>query len=311
MARARVGVVGAGFVGATTAQRIVDRNLADVILTDILDGIPQGKGLDIAQAAPVEGFDRKIRGTNAVEELSDCDVVVITAGFPRKPGMSREELIDKNAGIVRSVCELIAKRSPNAILLVVTNPLDIMTYLALRLTKFPPERVLGMAGVLDASRFAYFIAEDLGVSVKDIRAMVLGGHGDAMVPLPRYTTVSGISILDLLPKSAIDRLVQRTRDGGAEIVSLLKQGSAYYAPSSAIVAMVESILQDEKRILPGCAYLNGQYGLKDICVGVPIKLGRRGVEQVLELKLTPQELDELGRSAKIVEDGIRHLKLRS
>ncbi len=308
-ARSRIGVVGAGFVGMTCAQRIAERELGDVVLFDIIPDMPKGKALDMAESGPVEGYDSHVVGTNSMEEMSGCDVVVITAGLPRKPGMTREDLIDKNAEIVRDVSAKVAKHNPNAIIITVTNPLDIMTYLCWKVTAFPKQRVIGMAGVLDSARFSYFVSEKLNCSMRDISAMVLGGHGDSMVPLPRYTTVSGIPITDLLPQETIDQLVKRTRDGGVEIVNLLKQGSAYYAPSASVAAMVQSILHDEKRILPCCVMLEGEYGLSGLCAGVPVKLGRTGVEQILELKLSPEETKALSASADGVRSGIKHLNL--
>ncbi len=309
MARPRIGVIGAGFVGMTVAQRMAERELGDVVLFDIIPDMPKGKALDLCESGPVEGYDSRLVGTNSIEEVAGCEIVVITAGLPRKPGMSREDLIDKNAEIVRDVSSKIGKNNPNAIIVTVTNPLDIMTYLCWKVTGFPKQRVIGMAGVLDSARFSYFIAEKMDCSMRDITAMVLGGHGDTMVPLPRYTTVSGIPITDLLPQETIDQLVKRTRDGGAEIVGLLKQGSAYYAPAASVAAMVQSMLHDEKRILPCCVMLEGEYGLSGVCAGVPVKLGRNGVEQVLELKLTADEMKALHASADGVKSGIKHLKL--
>ncbi len=309
MARPKIGVIGAGFVGMTVAQRIAERELGDVVLMDIIPDMPKGKALDLCESGPVEGYDSRVTGTSTTDEVVGCDVVVITSGLPRKPGMSREDLIDKNAEIVRDVSSKVGKNNPNAIIVTVTNPLDIMTYLCWKVTGFPKQRVVGMAGVLDSARFCYFIAEKMNISMRDISAMVLGGHGDDMVPLPRYTTVSGISINDLLPKETVDQLVDRTRKGGAEIVNLLKQGSAYYAPSASVAAMVESILRDERRILPCCAMLEGEYGLREVCAGVPVTLGRNGVEQVHVLKLTEEETKALHKSADGVKSGIKHLKL--
>lgn len=308
-ARSRIGVVGAGFVGMTCAQRIAERELGDVILHDIVPDMPKGKALDIAESGPVVGYDSHVVGTNNLEEMAGCDVVVITSGLPRKPGMTREDLIDKNAEIVREVSGKVAKYNPNAIIVTVTNPLDIMTYLCWKVSGFPKQRIIGMAGVLDSARFSYFVSEKLDCSMRDITAMVLGGHGDTMVPLPRYTTVSGIPITDLLPQETIDQLVKRTRDGGVEIVNLLKQGSAYYAPSASVAAMVQSILHDEKRILPCCVILDGEYGLSGVCAGVPVKLGRNGIEEILQLKLSPEEMKALSASADGVRSGIKHLKL--
>jgi malate dehydrogenase len=309
MIRPLIGVVGAGFVGATAAQRIVEKELGDLILVDIIEGMPQGKALDLAQTGPVEGYDARSRGSSSVDALKGCDVIVMTAGLPRKPGMTREDLLDKNAAIVSGVADKIKAQSPNAIVIVVSNPLDVMTQLMLRRTGFPKERVIGMAGILDAARFAHFIAEKLDCSIKDVRTMVLGGHGDTMVPLPRYTTVSGIPISELILATEMDKLIKRTRDGGAEIVALLKAGSAFYAPSAAAVQMVESILLDQKRILPCCVMLEGEYSIKGVCIGVPVKLGARGVEQIVELKLTPDELALLKTSAEKVREGASYLNI--
>ncbi|MDQ7780574.1 MAG: malate dehydrogenase [Planctomycetota bacterium] len=309
MSRPLIGVVGAGFVGATAAQRIVEKELGDLILADIIEGMPQGKALDLAQTGPVEGYDARSKGSSTVDDLKGCDLIVMTAGLPRKPGMTREDLLEKNAAIVGGVADKIKANSPNAIVIVVSNPLDVMTQLMLRRTGFPKNRVIGMAGVLDAARFAHFIAEKLDCSIKDVRTMVLGGHGDTMVPLPRYTTVSSIPVSELIPAAELDKLIKRTRDGGAEIVSLLKTGSAYYAPSAAAVAMAESILLDQKRILPCCVMLEGEYGIKGVCVGVPVKLGARGVEQIIELKLNSDELAPLKASAEKVREGTNYLKI--
>lgn len=309
--RKKVTVVGAGNVGATTAQRIAEKELADVVLVDVVEGIPQGKALDMWQSAPVEGFDAAIVGSNGYDETANSDVVVITAGLARKPGMSRDDLLFKNAEIVTGVTKAVAERSPNAIIIVVTNPLDAMTQLAYKVSGFDSRRVIGMAGVLDAARYRTFIAMELGVSVEDITALLMGGHGDTMVPLPRYTSVSGIPLTELLPAEKINALVERTRHGGAEIVAHLKTGSAYYAPSSSAVAMVESILKDKKRVMPCCCYLDGQYGLKDLYVGVPVKLGSEGAEQILELNLSDAEIAELHTSAKAVEELVIKLGLRA
>lgn len=303
----KVSVIGAGNVGATTALLIAQRELADVVLTDIVEGIPQGKGLDMTEAAPVGRFDAKVKGTNDYSDISDSDVVVVTAGFPRKPGMSRLDLLQKNAAVVSDVSQNIAEYAPDSIVIMVTNPVDVMTYHAWKITGFPCSRVVGQAGVLDSARFAAFIAMELDVSVEDISAMVLGGHGDEMVPLPRYTTVSGISITELLPSETIDRLIERTRKGGSEIVGLLKTGSAFYAPAAAITQMVEAILKDKKRILPCSAHLDGEYGIDDIYIGVPAKLGTNGVEEIIELKLTDAELASLQASAKVYKEGIDNL----
>ena len=309
MGRRKISIIGAGFVGATAAHWAAEKELGDIVLVDILEGVPQGKALDLFEAAPIEGFDAKVIGTNGYEETRGSDVVVITSGVPRKPGMSREDLVDTNRKIVESVVAKVIEKSPKAILIVVSNPLDTMTYLALKSSGFPKERVIGMAGILDTARYKAFIAMELGISVEDIQALILGGHGDEMVPLPRYTTVSGIPLPQLMPKEKIDRLVDRTRKGGGEIVNLLKTGSAFFAPSAAAVQMVEAILKDKKRILPCCAYLNGEYGLKDICFGVPVKLGAAGMESVIQLALTEEEKALVAKSAESVKKSILELKL--
>jgi malate dehydrogenase len=303
MARPKITVVGAGNVGATVAQYAVEKELGDVVLVDVIEGIPQGKSLDLAQAGPVHGFDSSLVGTNGYDETAGSDVVVITAG------MARDDLLFKNAEIVGSVVEQVASRSRNAILILVTNPLDAMVQLAWKKSGFAPERVIGMAGVLDSARFRTFIARELNVSVENVTAFVLGGHGDTMVPLPRYSTVAGIPITDLLPKDRIDALVTRTANGGAEIVNFLKSGSAYYAPGAAAVEMVEAILKDKKKILPCAAYLNGQYGVRGLYVGVPVKLGREGVEQIVEIKLMPDEQAAFNKSADSVRELVDKLKL--
>ena len=303
----KVSVIGGGNVGATAALYIAERGVADVTLVDILEGVPQGKSLDLLQSRSVRGFDSKITGTNDFKDIAGSDVVLQTAGFPRKPGMSRTDLLKANAEIIEKAASAIREYAPKAVVICVTNPLDAMTWLMFKKTGFPPERVMGMAGVLDSARFCCFIAEELGVSANDVQAMVLGGHGDSMVPLPRYTTVSGISLPDLLSKEKIDALVKRTASGGAEIVSLLKTGSAYYAPAASAAQMVEAVLLDRKRILPAAAYLNGIYGLKDVYCGVPIKLGAKGVEQILELKLSAEELAALQKSAADVSAMIAEL----
>ena len=287
--RYKVTVVGAGNVGATAAQRLAEKGYCDVVLVDIVEGIPQGKALDLLHSGPVENYDSRIVGTNGYEETAGSDIVVITAGLPRKPGMSRDDLLMKNYEIVAGVTREVAKRSPNAFLIVVSNPLDAMAQTAMKVSGFPRERVIGMAGILDSARFRAFIAMELKVSVDNIQALVLGGHGDTMVPLPRFTTVAGVPITELLPKETIDRLVKRTRDGGAEIVAFLKTGSAFYAPSSGAVEMVDSILMDRKKILPCAAYLQGEYGINGLFVGVPAKLGAKGIEQILELPLSAEE----------------------
>jgi len=309
MGRKKISIIGAGFVGATAAHWAAEKELGDVVLVDILEGIPQGKALDLFQAGPIEGFDARVIGTNGYEETMGSDVVVVTSGVPRRPGMSREDLLEINKKIIESVVAQVVEKSPNAILIMVTNPLDTMTYLAYKKSGFPKERVMGMAGVLDTARFRAFIAMELGVSVEDIQALLLGGHGDEMVPLPRYTTVSGIPLSQLLPKETIDRLVDRTRKGGGEIVNLLKTGSAFYAPSAGAVQMVEAILKDKKRILPCCVYLDGEYGLKDVCFGVPVKLGAKGIEAIIELELTQEEKALVAKSADSVKKSIAELKL--
>ena len=306
----KIGIVGAGNVGATSAQRIAERELArEVVLLDVAEGIPQGKGLDMAESAPVERFDTRLIGTNDPSALAGCDLVVITAGIARKPGMSRDDLQATNADIVGTVSEGVREVAPNAIVIVVSNPLDVMTYVALQKTGFPPHRVVGMAGILDSARFRFFIAEALDVSVEDVTAFVLGGHGDSMVPLPRYSSVAGIPLTELLDGDTIDAIVQRTRDGGAEIVGHLKTGSAYYAPASAVAEMTAAIVRDKKRILPCAAYLTGQYGIHDLFVGVPIKLGAKGVESIIEIGLTPEETTALQKSADEVRENIAKLEL--
>jgi malate dehydrogenase len=309
MARSKITVVGAGNVGATAAQYIVEKELGDVVLVDVIEGIPQGKALDLAQAGPVHGYDSALTGANGYDDTANSDIVVITAGMARKPGMTRDDLLFKNAEIVGSVVEQVSRRSPNAILILVTNPLDAMVQLAWKKSGFPAERVIGMAGVLDSARFRTFIARELNVSVENVTAFVLGGHGDTMVPLPRYSTVAGIPITDLLPKDTIDALVTRTANGGAEIVNYLKSGSAYYAPGASAVEMVEAILKDKKKILPCAAYLDGQYGTKGLYVGVPVKLGRAGVEQIIEIKLTADEQAAFNKSAASVRELVDKLKL--
>jgi malate dehydrogenase len=309
MGRKKISIIGAGFVGATAAHWAAAKELGDIVLVDILEGIPQGKALDLFESAPIEGFDSNVIGTNTYEATKGSDIVIITSGVPRKPGMSREDLLDINRKIIESVVAEVTAKSPNAILIMVTNPLDTMTYLALKKSGLPRERVMGMAGVLDTARYRAFIAMELGVSVEDIQALLLGGHGDEMVPLPRYTTVSGIPLSQLLPKEKIDKLVDRARKGGGEIVNLLKTGSAFYAPSAGAIQMAEAILKDKKRILPCCVYLNGEYGLKDICFGVPVKLGEKGVESIIELDLTEEEKGLVAKSAESVKKSIEELKL--
>jgi malate dehydrogenase len=306
----KITVVGAGNVGATAAQRIAEKELArTVVMVDVAEGVPQGKGLDQWESAPIEGFDSRVIGTNGYDETVDSDIVVITAGIARKPGMSRDDLLNTNAGIVKSVSEQIAKSSPNAIIIVVSNPLDVMCYVAKHVSGFKRERVIGMAGVLDTARYRSFIALELDVSVHDIQAMVLGGHGDTMVPLISYTTVSGIPVTQLMKKDKLDAIVDRARNGGAEIVKLLKTGSAYYAPSSGAVQMVEAIVKDQKRILPCSAWLEGEYGMKDLFLGVPVKLGRNGIEEILEIELTADETAALAKSAEAVREPMSVIKL--
>ena len=300
----KVSVIGTGNVGATIGLMLAQKELADIVLLDVVEGIPQGKALDMMEAAPLQGHDTKITGTQDYKDTAGSDIVIVTAGLARKPGMSREDLMAKNKEIIESVVGQIRDHSPGSIIILVTNPLDIMTYLAWKVSGFEPKRVFGQAGVLDSSRFRCFIAMELGVSVEDVSAMVLGGHGDSMVPLPRYTTVSGITVTELLPADAIDRIVQRTRKAGGEIVAHLKTGSAYYSPAAATVEMVESILKDKKRIMPVSAYLEGEYGLEDIYIGVPVILGKDGVEKVIELKLSDKELTALQKSAAIYKQKI-------
>jgi len=302
MGRAKITVVGAGNVGGTVAQRLVEKNCYDVVLVDILEGIPQGKALDLTQAGPICGYDSRVVGAHGYEESGGSSLVVITSGVPRKPGMSRDELLATNARIVQGVVREVAARSPEAILLVVTNPLDAMAHVAHRVSGFPKARVLGMAGVLDSARLRTFIATELGVSVENVQAMVLGGHGDTMVPLLRYTTVAGRPIEEWLPKERLAALIQRTRDGGAEVVNLLKAGSAYYAPTAAVVEMVEAILKDQKKVLPCAARCDGEYGIRGLFVGVPVKLGRGGAEAIIEYALTPAERAALTASAAAVKE---------
>ncbi len=305
----KVTVVGAGHVGATTAHLLALKGWADVVLVDIVKGLPQGISLDMSQAGGIYHFDCKVTGTNGYAQTKDSDVVVITAGLPRKPGMSRDDLIKKNTGIVKEVVQQIKSRSPGAILVVVSNPLDAMVYVAAKTSKFPPRRVLGMAGVLDTSRFRTFLAQELGCSAQDITAMVLGGHGDTMAPLVRYSTMGGIPITDLLARKKIEELVQRTRQGGGEIVKLLKTGSAYYTPASSVVEMVESIILDRKRLLPCAAYLNGEYGVKGLWVGVPCILGAKGVEKVVEAKLNKEEKAMFKKSVSHVRELVKTIKI--
>jgi len=307
--RKKVSVIGAGHVGATAAQRIVEKELANVVLVDIVEGMPQGKALDLMETAPVMGYNTVIEGSNSYEATANSDVVVITAGLARKPGMSRDDLIAKNTAILTGVAKEVAKHSPNAIIINVTNPLDAMTQLIAEVSGFPKERVMGMAGVLDSARFRTFIAMELNVSVNDVTAFVLGGHGDTMVPLARYSTVAGIPITELMDAETIERLITRTRKAGGEIVGLLKTGSAYYSPSASAVAMVEAILLDQKRIFPCTVYLSGEYGIDGLYVGVPIKLGYAGVEEIIEIKLSDDEQAALNRSADAVRELVKKIGL--
>jgi malate dehydrogenase len=301
----KITIVGSGNVGATTAFLTAQKGIGEVVLVDILEGIPQGKGLDILQACPVEGSSVPVHGTNRYEETADSDIIAITAGLARKPGMSREDLLRENAKIIRSIVTEVMKYSKNPILIIVTNPLDIMTYYAWKISGLSKERVMGQAGILDSARFKSFIAEKLDISPLDISTMVLGGHGDTMVPLVRFTCVSGIPITDFLGSKEIDSLVERTRNGGGEIVNLLKTGSAYYAPGSATAQMIEAVALDQRRVLPCSAYLDGKFGLKDIFLGVPVKLGKNGIEEVIEFKLSPEELNALHASAQVYREGIK------
>jgi len=308
--RKKVTVVGAGNVGANCALRLAGKELADVVLVDVVDGVPQGKGLDLLESGPVEGYDVNITGANDYGPTANSDIVIITAGFPRTPGMSRDDLLIKNYEVVKTATEQAVKASPNAILILVTNPLDAMCWTALQVSKFPKARVIGMAGVLDTARFRTFIAQELNVSVENVTALVLGGHGETMVPIARLTSVSGIPLSQLLDQATIDRLVQRARDGGAEIVKYLKTGSAYYAPSSAAVEMAESILKDKKKVLPCAAYLEGEYGIKGLYVGVPVKLGAKGIEKIYEIKLQPDEQAALQKSAAAVQELVDVIKTK-
>jgi len=306
----KITVVGAGNVGATTAQRIAEKALArTVVMVDVVEGVPQGKGLDQWESAPIEGFDTRVIGTNSYDDAANSDVIVVTAGIARKPGMSRDDLLNTNVGIVKQVSEQIRRTSPDAIVIMVSNPLDVMAYVALKVTGFPRERVIGMAGVLDTARYRAFIAEALDVSVRDIQAMVLGGHGDTMVPLISYTTVSGIPVTQLMDGPTLEAIVARTRTGGAEIVKHLKTGSAYYAPSAAAVQMCEAIVRDQKRVLPCAAWLDGEYGFSGLFLGVPCTLGRRGIERILEVELTSAERLDLGKSADAVREPMKLVQL--
>jgi len=306
----KITVVGAGNVGATAAQRVAEKELArTVVMVDVVEGIPQGKGLDQWQSAPIEGFDSRVIGTNGYDETADSDLVIITAGIARRPGMSRDDLLNTNAGIVKQVAENIKRTSRDAIVIVVSNPLDVMAWVAKEVTGFPRERVIGMAGVLDTARYRAFLAEAIDVSVRDIQAMVLGGHGDTMVPLVSYTTVSGIPVTQFLDRGRLDTIVDRTRNGGAEIVKHLKTGSAYYAPSAGAVEMAEAIVRDKKRVLPCSAWLEGEYGMRGLFLGVPCKLGRRGLEQIIEVELTADERAALAKSAEAVREPMKAVKL--
>lgn len=303
--RSKITVIGAGFVGSTLAQRLAERDYADVVMYDIVPNMPQGKALDMLQAGPVLGYDSLVTGTNDYADTANSDIVVVTSGFPRKPGMTRDDLVKKNQEIITQVIQNVARTSPESIIIMVTNPLDAMVQLAYYVSKFPANRVVGMAGVLDTARFRTFIAQELGASVRDVQAYVLGGHGDTMVPLARMSTVAGVPISQLIPAERIEQIVQRTRDGGAEIVNLLGTGSAYFAPSAAVLQMVDSILLDKKMTMPCAAYLQGEYGFKDIFVGVPVKLGAKGVEQVIELELSENERAMLQKSANAVKELIQ------
>jgi len=300
--RKKVTVVGSGNVGATLAHRLADKQLADVVMIDIIEGVPQGKALDLLEAGPVEGYDVKVRGTNDYTDTANSDLVVITAGFPRKPGMSRDDLLKANYEVVKGTVEQVVKHSPDCFLIVVTNPLDAMAQTAYKLSGFSKNRVIGMAGVLDTARYRTFIADALNVSVRDVQGFVLGGHGDTMVPVPRYTTVAGIPVADLMPQDQLDKIITRTRNGGAEIVNYLKTGSAYYAPSAAVAEMIDAIFNDRKKILPCAAYLEGEYGISGLFVGVPVKLGAKGIEQIIEIKLTAEEQAALQKSAASVKE---------
>jgi len=300
----KVSIIGAGNVGATTAQRLAELDIADVVMLDVVEGLAQGKSLDIAQAAPIMGYNVDIAGTNDYRDIDDSDIVIITAGIARKPGMDRDDLLATNIKIIREVCGHIQEHTPDAIIMTVTNPLDVITYAAVMCSQQERGRVFGMSGLLDSSRFATFVAKEIGCDVKDVSAMVLGGHGDSMVPLPQYTTVSGIPLPQLMDKDIIEKLVQRTVNAGAEIVGHLKTGSAFYAPSAAVAVMTEAILKDTKRIVPASVHLDGEYGLKDICLGVPAKIGKRGAEEVIELELTCEQEQALKRSAENVRNSI-------
>jgi len=311
--RKKVTVVGAGFVGSTTAQRIVDRELADVVLTDVIEGVPAGRALDLLESTPILRADAYVRGistaTGDYRETAGSDIVVITAGFPRRPGMSRNDLLQANYDVIKGVVESVVTHSPDAVLIMVTNPLDAMAHAAYTISGFPKHRVIGMAGILDSGRMSTFVAQELGVSVDNVHSLVLGGHGDTMVPLPRYTTVASIPLPELLPKARVDAIIERTRNGGIEIVNLLKTGGAYYAPSAAVAQMVEAILKDQKKILPCAVYLEGEHGIRGVFVGVPVKLGARGVEQIIEITLTADEHAALRKSAESVRELVNVLGL--
>ncbi|MCC7576781.1 MAG: malate dehydrogenase [Methanomethylovorans sp.] len=305
----KLSVIGAGNVGASTVQRLAESKFGDIVMVDVVPGLPQGKALDLMQAAPLMGYDVNIKGTNDYADIEGSDIVIITAGIARKPGMTRDDLLNINSKIIRDVCGNIRKYAPKSTVITVTNPLDIITYAVYKYTGFGKKRVFGMSGLLDSSRFASFVSWEIGCSVKDVDAVVLGGHGDSMVPLPQYTTVSGIPISEFLPQETIDRLVTRTIDAGAEIVSLLKEGSAFYAPSAAIVSMVEAIINDSGRVVPASVYLEGEYGFSDVCLGVPVKLGKNGIEKVVEIKLTKEQMAALSKSERSVRSGIEKLDL--
>ncbi len=307
--RKKISVIGAGAVGTSLVQWLANKELGDICLLDIVEDMPKGKALDLSEAAPIWGYDLNIVGTNSYEDTANSDIIVITAGLPRKPGMSRDDLLFKNAEIVKSVTEKVAPLSPNAIIIVVSNPLDAMVYVAYKVSGFPPNRVMGMAGILDTARFRYFVAKELDVSVEDVNGFVLGGHGDTMVPIPRLSTVAGIPITELLPKDKIEEIVERTRKGGGEIVSLLKTGSAFYAPSAAVVQMIESIIKDKKRIFPCCAYCDKEYDVGGYFVGVPVKLGANGVEQVIEVNLLPEEKELFLKSVEAVKNLVEKVKI--
>ncbi len=307
--RPKITIVGAGNVGATTAHWVASKELGDIVLVDVLDGIPQGKSLDLMEAGPVEDLDVTLTGSNSYEATANSDLVIITAGLARKPGMSRDDLLTKNSEIIKEVTQQVAKFSPKTIIIMVSNPLDVMTYEAMKISGFPKQRVVGMAGILDTARFRTFVAMELNVSVEDIQALVLGGHGDSMVPLPRYTTVGGVPITELMSEDRVAALIERTRKGGIEIVNFLKTGSAYYAPAAAATQMAEAILKDKKRLLPCAAYLEGEYGIRDVFVGVPVILGAKGVEKILEVRLTKEEQAALAKSAENVKANIAKLKL--